>query len=141
MTPEKRIDLDFLNKSLDIQSSSQKKVSQAKIISHINEQDTHVIGQSDYIPQKTFAKVGLGEGRRESKVLLEKHAKKESLRGVDSLSLHLMQSLQTNDFEMINVCLSNKVELFNLILMSFIRKLTPFLIQFKHLNYQDYQSF
>ena len=114
MTPERRIDLDFLNKSLDIQISSQKKVIQAKMISQINEQETHVIGQSDYIPQKAFGKVRLGEERRDFKVLLEKHAKKESLRGVDSLSLHLMQSLQTNDFEMINACLSNKVELFKL---------------------------
>ena len=112
MTPENRIDLDFLNKSLDIQVSSQKILSQAKTTPQINEQATHVIGQSDYIPQKSFSKVREVGGRKEFAVLLEKHAKIERIRGVDSLSMHLLQSLQTNDFEMINFCLSNKVNLF-----------------------------
>lgn len=71
-----------------------------------------MIGQSDYIPQKAFGKVILRDDRRELKDLLQKQAKNEGLKGVDSLSLHLMQSLQTNDFEMINACLSNKVESF-----------------------------
>jgi hypothetical protein len=72
----------------------------------LNEEDTHIIGQSDFLAKKMVKNVFPRDPQDFSQFISNYQRNSNNLAAVESLSIHLMQSLQSNDSLMIDNCLS-----------------------------------